>query len=133
MPQGTVDANRERGRTAMTATTTINREEWMRTLDQLTAAHEGEQVTIEVLDPEVGHQHEVELLPFTGLTYDPHDDVVVVSVGGRSSRFPVVLRHMVWHPTEVSVQEAPSVAVRVVEPDTTTTLILFDRDQDAAA
>jgi hypothetical protein len=55
------------------------------------------------------------------------DDVVIVSVGGRSPRFPVVLRRMVWHPTEVDIvtDDLPHTAVRLVEPYSTTTLGIF--------
>jgi hypothetical protein len=91
------------------------------------ADHPGELVTIEVLDPEVGYQHEAERLPFSAITYDPADDVVIISVGGRDERYPVVLRHMVWHPVGVglSAADVPQPAVRVVEPDSTTTLVVF--------
>lgn len=116
----------------MAATATIDREQWVGTLELLTAAHEGEPVTIEVVDPVIGHQHEAEELPFTSLTYDPKDDAVIVSVGGRAPRFPVVLRHTIWHPTELSVLQTPNVAVRVVEPDSTTTIIVFCRERAAA-
>jgi hypothetical protein len=111
-------------------TTTLNRDEWKPALDQLTADHEGELVTIEILDPVLGYQYEAERLPFSAVTYDPSDDVVIVSVGGRSPRFPVVLRHMVWHPTEVDIvtDAVPHTAVRVVEPDSTTTLVTFYRE-----
>jgi hypothetical protein len=112
----------------MADTTTLNRSEWKNALDQLTVDHDGELVTIEVLDPLVGHQHEAERLPFAYINYDPKDDVVIVAVGGRSARYPVELRHMVWHPAEVDIaldDGSHPVAVRVVEPDTTTTLVAF--------
>jgi hypothetical protein len=108
-------------------TETLDRTEWQNALDKLTAEHEGEHVTIELLDPEVGHQHEADRLPFAYINYDPKDDVVIVAVGGRSPRHPVVLRHMVWHPVEVdlAVDVIPEPAVRVVERDGTTTLVIF--------
>jgi hypothetical protein len=111
----------------MAGTTTLDRGEWRSALDQLTTKHSGEPVAIEVLDPSVGYQHEAELLPFSAITYDPAADVVIISVGGNSPGYPVVLRHMVWHPTEVdiAVDEVPEPAVRVVEPDSTTTLVVF--------
>jgi len=111
----------------MAGTTTLKRTEWRGALDAVTADHPGELVTIEVLDPEVGYQHEAERLPFAAITYDPADDVVIISVGGRDERYPVDLRHMVWHPVEVDLvaDEIPQPAVRVVEPDSTTTLVVF--------
>ena len=111
----------------MTRTETLNRSWWRSALAQLTADHEGAHVTIEVLDPVVGHQHEVERLPFSYIDYDPRDDVVIVAVGGSSPQYPVVLRHMVWHPIEVdiAVEEVSEPAVRTVELDGTATLVIF--------
>jgi hypothetical protein len=48
--------------------------------------------------------------------------VVVVAVGGASSRYPVVLRHMISRPTEVSVSGA---AARVIDADGTATVVSF--------
>ena len=107
----------------MADTSKADRGEWEGLLDGLTKEHEGQHVTIELLDPEYGDQHEAERLPFAYATYDPRDDVVIVAVGGNSPRYPVVLRHMVWHPQAVDV--APDGAFRVVEPDGTTTLVSF--------
>ena len=111
----------------MAGTATLNRSEWKSALDQLTADNEGRYVTIELLDPVAGHQHEVERLPFSYINYDPKDDVIVIAVCGNSPQYPVVLRHMVWHPTEmdIAVEEVPEPAVRIVEPDDTTTLVIF--------
>ena len=48
----------------MSGVATLKRSEWKNALDQLTADHEGQHVTIELLDPSVGYQHEAERLPF---------------------------------------------------------------------
>ncbi|MEU6542769.1 DUF5335 family protein [Streptomyces sp. NPDC046859] len=111
----------------MAGTETLDRSTWETTLNQMTEEHQGEFVTIEVLDPEVGHQYEANRLPFASIVYDPKDDVVAVSVGGQSPGYPVVLRHLVWHPTEIDVatQDIPEPAVRVVDKDGTATLITF--------
>jgi hypothetical protein len=105
--------------------------EWTDLLDQLTEKHEGQFVTIELLDSKYGDQHEAEHLPFAYATYDPRDDVVIVAVGGRSAQYPVVLRHMVWHPSDVRV--APGDAFRVVDPDGTATLVTFHPTESAAS
>jgi len=59
--------------------------------------------------------------------YDPKDDVVIIAVGGRSPRYPVVLRHMISHPTEVAAAEIGSAraAIRVVDAEGTATLVSF--------
>ncbi|GAA3156191.1 hypothetical protein GCM10010521_50260 [Streptomyces rameus] len=87
----------------MTGNGTLTRDEWKTALDRITEERTGEHVTIELLDPEVGHQYEAERLPFAYLDYDPKDDTVIVAVGGRSARYPVVLRHVIAHPREVDV------------------------------
>ncbi|WP_433455211.1 DUF5335 family protein [Streptomyces sp. CA-142005] len=111
----------------MAGTSTSDRAGWRSMLDEVTDAHSGELVTIEVVDPSIGSQREAERLPFSYLTYDPKDDVVVVAVGGESPRYPVVLRHMVPHPKEVDVStpDVTEAAVRVVDPEDTATLITF--------
>ncbi|MEU6867035.1 DUF5335 family protein [Streptomyces sp. NPDC046876] len=111
----------------MAETPLLDRSRWTTALDELTEAHAGERVSIEVLDPEIGHQYEAERLPFSYLSYDPKDDVVIVAVGGQSSRYPVVLRHMVQHPKEVDVATAgvPEAAVQVLDQEGTATLISF--------
>jgi len=100
----------------------MGKEQWESRLAELTKAREGALVTVEVLDSEYGANEEVERLPFSAAAYDPRDDVVIISIGGKSPGYPVVLRHMVWHPTEVDVDEK---GVKVVEPDGTTTLVAF--------
>ena len=108
----------------MAEDSTANRDAWVEQLDRLTKDRAGQYVTIEVLDRTYGDGTEVERLPFAYASYDPKDDVVIIAVGGSSSKYPVVLRHMVWHPTEVDVDTA-SGALKVVEPDGTTTFAGF--------
>jgi Family of unknown function (DUF5335) len=109
---------------------TVDRDQWSRVLDQLTERHAGEPIRIEVLDQTYGDQNEVERLPFTYAAYDPKDDVVILAVGGSSPRYPVVLRHMVWHPTEVSItdDESTGTSLRLVEQDASATLVNFYRE-----
>ncbi|HEY0449172.1 DUF5335 family protein [Actinophytocola sp.] len=111
----------------MADTGTLNRNEWLAAFDRMTSDHEGDEVTIEVLDPTIGYEPEAERMPFSYLNYDPKDDVVIVAVGGRTPRYPVVLRHIVYRPSrvDIAVDEVPQPAVRVVEEDGTTTLVTF--------
>lgn len=97
---------------------------WTEQLDQLTKDREGQDVTIEVLGQTIGDEREAEHLPFSYTTYDQKDDVVIVAVGGRGRKYPVMLRHMVWHPNEVDVDPAVG-AFRVAEQDGTTTIVSF--------
>jgi hypothetical protein len=103
------------------------RSDWKTALDQLSVDYADDYVTIDVIDPTVGPQSQAERLPLSYLIYDPKDDVVIVAVGGRTPRYPVVLRHMIWRPTNVDIatEDVPRPAVRVAESDGTTTLVTF--------
>ena len=76
--------------------------------------------------PAVRGEPEAEHLPFAYAAYDPKDDVVVIAVGGNTPKYPVVLRHLIWHPTEVAV-DADIGALKVLEKDGTTTITSFYR------
>ncbi|MCC5478418.1 DUF5335 family protein [Streptomyces barringtoniae] len=62
---------------------------WRSMLDEVTDAHSGELVTIEVVDPSIGSQHEAERLPFSYLTYcrikqrSPCDEASLYCCPGR--------------------------------------------------
>ncbi|MET7283697.1 DUF5335 family protein [Kribbella sp. NPDC005582] len=104
----------------------IDREEWESALDQHTWRHEGDYVTIEVLDPSLGDQLEVERLPFRYVSYDRRDDTVVIAVGGTTA--DVVLRHLIAKPATVSIDEdlePPSLLI--IDADSTSTLVTFYR------
>ena len=109
----------------MAETTALEPGEWQTALERITESHEGRPVTIEVLDPTVGAQHEAERLPFSSIAYDPKDDIVIVAVGGDPPRYPVVLNHMVPSPREidVAIMDPHRTAVRVVADTGTITLI----------
>jgi|HubBroStandDraft_5_1064220.scaffolds.fasta_scaffold1355118_1 hypothetical protein len=102
----------------------ISRDAWQKTLEGLTKEHEGDLVTIEVADVDLGDQFAAEQIPFSYIEFDPHDDAVSVGVGGRDGRYPVMLRHVVEHPQNVFIHPEPgSVTVEVRSPDGTVTLI----------
>ncbi|RPF28548.1 hypothetical protein EDD32_3080 [Georgenia muralis] len=108
----------------MTSSPTTDHDEWMLQLDKLTRDRREQYVTIEILHPEYGDQPEAEHLPFAYAMYDPKDDVVVIAVGGNTAKYPVLLRHLIAHPTEVEV-DVDDGALKVVEKDGTTTIVGF--------
>lgn len=87
----------------------LPRSTWQARLEELTKQHEGHGVTIELLDQEFGDEAEAEELPLTYLEFDPKDDVVIVAVGGRDGRYPVVLHHIVEHPQRIVADRDGSV------------------------
>ena len=112
----------------MAVTMSEQRSEWIKLSDRLSADHQGHDVAIEVLGPEGGDSSLVEHLPFDGITYDHKDDVVVISVGGRAPRYPVVLRHLIHHPTEVLFDLIPQgAALKITDSSGTTTLVSLMR------
>ena len=118
----------------MSVTTSEQRSEWIKLTDRLRADHQGHDVVIEMLDPEGGDSSLVEHLPFDGITYDHKDDVVVISVGGRAPRYPVVLRHFIHHPTEILFDLIPQgAALKITDSSGTTTLVSLLRRQGHAA
>jgi hypothetical protein len=60
----------------------IPRDAWSAVLDEFTRAHEGWLVTLDVLGPEFGAQHEIENLPLVGISADraDQDRSIAVSV-----------------------------------------------------
>jgi Family of unknown function (DUF5335) len=79
----------------------LPRSEWQAWLEELTEEREGHDVAIELLDRDFGDEAQVEMLPLASVEFDPKDDVVIVAVGGRDGRSPVVLRHMLEHPQRI--------------------------------
>jgi hypothetical protein len=115
----------------MTVSTPEQRTEWSKLTDRLSADHAGHDATIEVLDPEGGDNPLVERLPFSGITYDHKDDVVVVSVGGRPPHYPVVLRHLINHPQEMLFDLIPQgAALKITDSSGTTTLVSLLRRRE---
>jgi hypothetical protein len=103
---------------------------WAGYFDSLTQSSEGLLVTIELMSEQLGDQEDVERMPLQAISYDPRDDVLEVAVGGRSVRYPIVLRHFISNPKTISVEEdgEPSpTAILVTDPSGVQTLIrLFE-------
>jgi hypothetical protein len=103
----------------------LPRSQWQARLEELTKQHEGHAVAIELLDHEFGDEAEVEMLPLAYIEFDPKDDVVIVAVGGRDGRYPVVLRHMVEHPQRIMADSYGEgrVALDIVDGDGDHTIV----------
>jgi Family of unknown function (DUF5335) len=103
----------------------VARDAWQKALEELTAAHKGDVATIEVAELDLGDQFEAELIPFSYIEYDPHDDAASIGVGGLDGRYAVMLRHVVEHPQNIFIHtsEAVTVTVEVRSPDEIVTLI----------
>jgi Family of unknown function (DUF5335) len=107
----------------------LGAEEWVEYFDSIAPSIDGMLVTIEVMSGQLGDQVDVERLPLQAINYDPKDNMLDISVGGRSARYPVVLRHFIANPQTISVELSgprPS-AILVTDADGVRTLIrLFE-------
>ena len=112
-----------------TTTRELERASWPAYFDSIASSIEGMLVTVELMGEQLGDQTDIERLPVQAISYDPRDDVLEVAVGGRGTRYPVVLRHFISSPTAISVEELegrPS-AILVTDPDGVRTWIrLFE-------
>jgi hypothetical protein len=107
------------------------RTEWTRLTDRLTGEYRGYDVTIEVLDREIGDNPMVDRLPFDNITYDHKDDVAVVAAARAPDSEDVALRHMVNHPQEFVVDLIPEgAAVKITDNTGTTTVVSLLRPPD---
>jgi hypothetical protein len=88
--------------------------QWMEYFDSITPSIDGQLVTIEVMSSELGDQVDVERLPLQAIGYDPKDDMLEISVGGRGVRYPVVLRHFISSPQAISVESSDSLNPRAI-------------------
>lgn len=104
----------------------LPRPAWRDALELLTKEHEGNDVTIEILSRDLGDQVETQRLPLNYIEYDHKDDALIVGVGGHTTRFPVLLRHIIAHPQAILMHPVvpdDDPAVEVVGADGVTTLI----------
>jgi hypothetical protein len=77
-----------------------------------------------------GDQVEAERLPLAYIEYDDKDDVFIVGVGGRESRYPVVLNHMIPHPKTILVDSSiptMAMAIDVIDSEGRQTIITLHR------
>jgi hypothetical protein len=83
-------------------------ERWVEYFDEIASSVEGLLVTIEVMSERLGDQLDVERLPLQTIGYDHNDNMLEIAVGGRGTRYPVVLRHFISRPETISVEESGS-------------------------
>jgi len=103
----------------------LSAETWGKYFESIAPDIEGLLVTVELMSEELGDQTDVERMPLQTIGYDHKDDVFEVAVGGRGTRYPVVLRH-IYNPRTIGLEEAgpptPS-AILVTDADGVRTLI----------
>jgi hypothetical protein len=84
----------------------LSADSWAKYFDSIAPSLQGLLATIEVMSDELGDQTDAERLPLQTIGYDHKDDVLEVAVGGRGTRYPVVLRHFIYGPQTIAVEDA---------------------------
>lgn len=115
----------------MSATTReLGAEQWVEYFDSIGPSTDGLLVTIELMSEQLGDQIDVERLPLQAITYDPKDNTLDISVGGRSVRYPVVLRHFISGPQTISIEQSgplsPNAILVTDESGVRTLISLFE-------
>ncbi|NPA32213.1 MAG: hypothetical protein GXO04_01155 [Aquificae bacterium] len=80
------------------ATIKLPKEQWEDYFNRLSKNLPAVEAQLEVVDPELGDQIEVEYSPLLGLSYDPKDDVFEI-------QFRETHEHLIYHPTEIYIYE----------------------------
>lgn len=104
----------------------VTKEQWLSFLTDFEKTHHGYEAYIEIIGRELGDQEESAWLPLSGISYDPHGDQIVITVGGISSRYPVHLTHMINKPTQLTLRQAGAKGesvIMVMAADATETLV----------
>ena len=104
----------------------ISKDQWAVFLKDFDRMHRGNEARIEIIGRDFGDQEETAWLPLSGISYDPHGDQIIVTVGGISGRYPVHLTHMMAHPVQVAVTEPKKGTQRsilIATSDETETLV----------
>lgn len=105
----------------------IEQSHWTDFLAELSRHAEGYHTSIEIMSAELGDQTEARSVPLRELAFDAREGIAV-SVGGLTADSPIVLRHVIPHPTRVETTDEPGVpaAVMIDADDGTRTLIRLD-------
>jgi hypothetical protein len=108
-------------------TTEITPESWFQRLDEFTAMHEGWLVSVDVLDPEIGAQPEIENLPLLGVSPDriDHDPTIVVSVARSATEHFTHVVRKVTHVYLERTDEGADAALQIESADGSKTILRF--------
>jgi hypothetical protein len=92
----------------------LSAEKWVEYFESVARGIDGMLVTIEIMSDELGDQVDVARLPLQAIGYDPKDNVLEVTVGGRGAHYPVLMRHFISSPETVSVEESGPLRPRAI-------------------
>lgn len=97
-----------------TSTREIPREQWREYFDDFSRDLHDRLATVEVAGQEIGAQVEAARPLLTGITYDNHDDIVVIGLDAQGGT-EEDLEHIVYNPQKIYVAEADGETVFDIE------------------
>lgn len=84
-------------------TVVIPRADWRATLDEFSTAHQGWRVSLELLEPTLGAQPEIDDLPLRGVTAEvtAADSAITIAAGSKTGQ----ITHTIHTPTRVQLEK----------------------------
>jgi hypothetical protein len=85
-------------------TVAIPRADWRAKLDEFSTTHEGWRVSLELLEPELGAQPEIDDLPLRGVTAElgKQDSTITISAGSKDRD---QITHVIHTPIDVRLEQ----------------------------
>lgn len=84
-------------------TVVIPRADWRAALDEFSTAHQGWRVSLELLEPTIGAQPEIDDLPLRGVTAEvgPRESAITIAAGAKTGQ----ITHTIHTPTRVQLEK----------------------------
>lgn len=107
-------------------TVVIPRADWRAKLDEFSTAHEGWLVSLELLDPGLGAQPEIEDLPLRGVTaeVDVREPAITIAAGAKADQ----ITHVIHTPLRVQLEQSDAgadMALEIEASDHTKAILRF--------
>jgi hypothetical protein len=108
-------------------TVEIPRDTWEQRLEEFTQSHESWLVSLEVQNPEIGAQLEIDNMPLMGVSGDPADQggTVAVSVARSAAEHITHVIRGVKHVFVEQTDEGADVALQIQSSDDTAAILRF--------
>ena len=107
-------------------TVVIPRADWRAKLDEFSTAHQGWRVSLELLEPSLGAQPEIEDLPLQGVTaeVDVREPAITIAAGAKADQ----ITHVIHMPMRVQLEKneaGADMALEIESSDHTKAILRF--------
>jgi hypothetical protein len=105
----------------------VPQKDWTRTLDEFSAIHEGWLVSLDVMGPTLGAQHQLRDLPLLGITAElgPREPAITIAAARADGE---QFTHVIHAPTHVRIErtnDGADVALEVESSDGNAAILRF--------